>query len=114
MHFGGAIFFTDYLMSAPALARALEERGFESSGRPSMRISRCRARRPFLGGGGLPKRYYDATDPFVLLAAVGAAYRTMPDPYGWSPLAISLEAARCSQESPGCGGPVSKVVPIDL
>ena len=30
MHFGGAMFFTDYSMSAPELARALEERGFES------------------------------------------------------------------------------------
>ena len=30
MHSGGAMFFTDYSMSAPELARALEERGFES------------------------------------------------------------------------------------
>jgi hypothetical protein len=30
MHFGGAMFFTDYLMSAMELARALDERGFES------------------------------------------------------------------------------------
>src|SRR5215831_11506136 len=30
MHFGGAMFFTDYSMSAPELARTLEERGFES------------------------------------------------------------------------------------
>jgi hypothetical protein len=30
MHFGGAMFFTDYSMSAMELARALEERGFRS------------------------------------------------------------------------------------
>jgi hypothetical protein len=30
MQFGGAMFFTDYSMSAMELARALEERGFES------------------------------------------------------------------------------------
>ena len=30
MHFGGAMFFTDYSMSAMELTRALEERGFES------------------------------------------------------------------------------------
>ena len=30
MHFGGAMFFADYSMSAMELARALEERGFES------------------------------------------------------------------------------------
>jgi hypothetical protein len=27
MHFGGAMFFTDYSMSAPELARALDQRG---------------------------------------------------------------------------------------
>jgi alkanesulfonate monooxygenase SsuD/methylene tetrahydromethanopterin reductase-like flavin-dependent oxidoreductase (luciferase family) len=30
VHFGGAMFFTDYSMSAMEVARALEERGFES------------------------------------------------------------------------------------
>jgi alkanesulfonate monooxygenase SsuD/methylene tetrahydromethanopterin reductase-like flavin-dependent oxidoreductase (luciferase family) len=47
MHFGGAMFVTDYSMSAPELARALEERGFESvwppelghRGTPSVRFS---------------------------------------------------------------------------
>ena len=29
MHFGGAMFFTDYSMSAMELARPLKERGFE-------------------------------------------------------------------------------------
>ena len=45
MHFGGAMFFTDYSMSASELARALEERGFESVWGPSTRTSRCHARR---------------------------------------------------------------------
>ena len=31
MKFGGAMFFTDYSMTAMELARALEERGFELS-----------------------------------------------------------------------------------
>src|ERR1700719_1974505 len=35
MHFGGAMFFTDYSMSAMELTRALEERGFESIWAPS-------------------------------------------------------------------------------
>ena len=30
MHFGASIFFTDYSITPTALARALEERGFES------------------------------------------------------------------------------------
>ena len=29
MKFGGAMFFTDYSMTAPALAQALEARGFD-------------------------------------------------------------------------------------
>ena len=40
MLFGGAMFFTDYSMSAMELARVLEERGFDRSGRRSTRISR--------------------------------------------------------------------------
>ena len=30
MHFGASMFFTDYSMTAPELAQALEARGFES------------------------------------------------------------------------------------
>src|SRR5215472_4304719 len=52
MHFGGAMFFTDYSMSAPELAH--------------IPLSR---KTPFPGGGELPKAYYDAMDPFVVLAA---------------------------------------------
>jgi hypothetical protein len=36
VHFGGAMFFTDYSMSAMELARALEERGFESVWAPAL------------------------------------------------------------------------------
>jgi hypothetical protein len=34
MYFGGAMFFTDYSISAVELALALEERGFESMWAP--------------------------------------------------------------------------------
>ena len=40
MKFGAAMFFTDYSMTAAELARTLEERGFEWSGRPSTPTSR--------------------------------------------------------------------------
>src|SRR5947208_14942907 len=77
MHFGGAMFFTDYSMSAMELARALEERGFESVWAPEhSHIPRSR-RRPFPGGGDLPKQYYDAMDPFVVLAAAAQATKTI-------------------------------------
>ena len=67
MHFGGAMFFTDYSMSAPELARALEERGFKSVWAPEHSHIPLSRKTPFPGGGDLPKQYYDAMDPFVVL-----------------------------------------------
>src|SRR6478735_1797217 len=75
MHFGGAMFFTDYSMSAPELARALEERGFESVWAPEHSHIPLSRKKPFPGGGDLPKPYYDAMDPFVVLAAAAQATR---------------------------------------
>src|SRR5882672_10856643 len=75
MHFGGAMFFTDYSMSAPELARALEERGFESVWAPEHSHIPLSRKTPFPGGGDLPKPYYDAMDPFVVLAAAAEATR---------------------------------------
>ena len=75
MHFGGAMFFTDYSMSAPELARALEERGFESVWAPEHSHIPLSRKTPFPGGGDLPKPYYDAMDPFVVLAAAAQATR---------------------------------------
>jgi alkanesulfonate monooxygenase SsuD/methylene tetrahydromethanopterin reductase-like flavin-dependent oxidoreductase (luciferase family) len=77
MHLGGVMFFTDYSMSAPELARVLKERGFESVWAPSTRLSRYRVRRPSRGGGDLPKQYCDAMDPFMVLAAASQATRTI-------------------------------------
>jgi probable F420-dependent oxidoreductase len=77
MHFGGAMFFTDYSMSAPELARALEERGFESVWAPEHSHIPLSRKTPFPGGGDLPKPYYDAMDPFVVLAAAADATSTI-------------------------------------
>ena len=77
MHFGASMFFTDYSMSAADLARALEERGFESiwapehSHIPTSRLS------PWGGGGELPKKYYDVMDPFVTLTMAAAVTKTL-------------------------------------
>src|ERR1700747_3409093 len=76
MHFGGAMFSTEYSMSAPELARALEERGFESVWAPEHSHIPLSRKTPFPGGGDLPKPYYDAMDPFVVLAAAAQATRT--------------------------------------
>jgi probable F420-dependent oxidoreductase len=77
MHFGGAMFFTDYSMSAPELARALDERGFESVWAPEHSHIPLSRKTPFPGGGDLPKPYYDAMDPFVVLAAAAQVTRTI-------------------------------------
>src|SRR6201989_1424706 len=77
MHFGGAMFFTDYSMSAAELARALEERGFESVWAPEHSHIPLSRKTPFPGGGDLPKQYYDAMDPFVVLAAASQVTKTI-------------------------------------
>ena len=69
MQFGGAMFVTDYSMSAMELAHALEERGFESVWAPEHSHIPLSRKTPFPGGGEVPKQYYDAMDPFVVLAA---------------------------------------------
>ena len=73
MDFGALMFFTDYAMSAVDLARALEERGFESVWAPEHSHIPASRKTPFPGGGELPKRYYDAMDPFVSLTAAAVA-----------------------------------------
>ena len=73
MHIGAAMFFTDYSMPPADLARALEERGFESLWAPEhshIPISRLS---PFPNGGDLPQQYYDVMDPFVTLTAAAIA-----------------------------------------
>jgi probable F420-dependent oxidoreductase len=70
----GAFYFpTDYGMDAGDLARALEERGFESlffCEHTHIPISR---RTPFPSGGELPRRYKHTHDPFVALSFAAAA-----------------------------------------
>src|SRR5580698_6817967 len=77
MKFGGMMFFTDYSMSAMELARALEERGFESVWAPEHSHIPLSRKTPFPGGGDLPKQYYDAMDPFVVLAAASLVTKTI-------------------------------------
>lgn len=72
MKFGVQIFATDYSIRPAALAKAAEERGFESlwfpehSHIPASRLS------PWPGGADLPKMYYDVMDPFVSLGSAAS------------------------------------------
>jgi probable F420-dependent oxidoreductase len=77
MDLGAAMFFTDYSMTAPALAQELEIRGFESMWAPEHSHIPTSRRSPFQGGGELPKQYYDVMDPFVTLAAAASVTRTI-------------------------------------
>jgi probable F420-dependent oxidoreductase len=77
MKFGASMFFTDYSMTPAALARALEQRGFDIVWAPEHSHIPLSRKTPFVLGGDLPKRYYDALDPFVSLTAAAFATATL-------------------------------------
>ena len=77
MKFGASMFFTDYSMTPVALARALEERGFDIMWAPEHSHIPLSRKTPFVLGSDLPKRYYDVMDPFVTLAAAAVATKTL-------------------------------------
>src|SRR6266550_9405661 len=77
MDFGALMFSTDYAIAAVDLAKALEERGFESIWAPEHSNIPTSRKSPFPGGGDLPKQYYDAMDPFVSLTAAAVATKKL-------------------------------------
>jgi probable F420-dependent oxidoreductase len=72
MQIGAFIFPTDYSIRIDELARALEERGFESLFVTEHTHIPTSRRTPWPGGGPLPKEYSHTLDPFVGLAAAAA------------------------------------------
>jgi probable F420-dependent oxidoreductase len=68
MHTAIAIFDTDYSLPIQELARAAEERGFESLWVPEHTHIPTSRRSPF-AGGELPEQYKHTLDPFVSLTA---------------------------------------------
>ena len=73
MHYGVFIFPTDYSIRIDELARAAEERGFESLFVTEHTHIPTSRRSPFAGGGPLPKEYSHTLDPFIGLMAAAAA-----------------------------------------
>lgn len=71
--FGVLMFPTDYAIQPIPLAKALEERGFESLWFPEHTHIPASRRSPWIGGGELPKDYWHTHDPFVALTAAAAA-----------------------------------------
>lgn len=72
MEFGLMMFATDYAVRIDDLARAAEERGFESLWLPEHTHIPASRRSPWPGGPDLPKEYWHTYDPFVALAMAAA------------------------------------------
>jgi probable F420-dependent oxidoreductase len=77
LNFGASMFFTDYSMAPGELGAALEQRGFESVWAPEHSHIPLSRKTPFAAGGDLPKKYYDAMDPFVTLTMAAAATKKL-------------------------------------
>jgi len=72
MDFGVTMFPTDYAIRVDELARATEERGFESIWFPEHTHIPSSRKTPYPAGGELPKEYSHTHDPFVALMAAAA------------------------------------------
>lgn len=75
--FGVLMFPTDYAIQPVALARAAEERGFESLFFPEHTHIPASRLSPWPGGGELPRDYWHSHDPFVALTAAAVATRDL-------------------------------------
>jgi len=73
MRVGVFYFPTDYGIGVRELARAAEERGFDSLLLPEHTHIPTSRRTPYPGGGELPKAYSHTHDPFVALSFAAAA-----------------------------------------
>jgi len=73
MHVGVALFFTDKSIRPADLARALEDRGFESLWAPEHSHIPMSRESPWPQGGELPRKYFEVMDPFVTLTAAASA-----------------------------------------
>jgi probable F420-dependent oxidoreductase len=73
MHYGIVMFPTHYAIRPDDLARAVEQRGFESLWVPEHTHIPASRRSPWPGGGDLPKEYWHSYDPFVALSMAAAA-----------------------------------------
>ena len=73
MHIGVFMFAADYGIRMDELARALEERGFESLFLTEHTHIPTSRRTAYPGGGDLPKEYWHTHDSFVALSFAAAA-----------------------------------------
>jgi probable F420-dependent oxidoreductase len=72
MHYGIVMFSTHYAIRPDDLARAAEQRGFESLWVPEHTHIPASRRSPWPGGAELPREYWNTYDPFVALTMAAA------------------------------------------
>ena len=77
MKLGVFIFATDYAMGVDEVAKAAEDRGFESLFVPEHTHIPASRRSAWPGGAELPREYWHTLDPFVALTAAAAATSTL-------------------------------------
>src|SRR5215510_4805807 len=77
MEFGNSTFVNDDSIVPVSLAKAVEERGFESLVIPEHTHIPASRETPFPGGGDVPSWYYRTLDSFVTLAAAAAVTSTI-------------------------------------
>lgn len=75
--FGALIFPTDYSIQPAPLAKAMEQRGFESLFVTEHTHIPASRRSPWPGGRELPKEYWHTHDPYVALSAAAAVTTTL-------------------------------------
>ncbi|HEY6394651.1 MAG TPA: LLM class F420-dependent oxidoreductase [Candidatus Binataceae bacterium] len=76
-NFGVSMFATDFAIQPVELARAVEERGFESLFFPEHTHIPASRKTPWPGGRELPKEYWHSHDPFVALGAAAAVTKKL-------------------------------------
>jgi probable F420-dependent oxidoreductase len=107
MHYGIAIFPTDYAMAPDELGRACEERGMESLWVAEHTHIPCSRETPWPGGAELPKVYYDTLEPFMALTAAAVATKKLKLATGISlviqhhPINLAKQVATLDQISGG-------------
>jgi probable F420-dependent oxidoreductase len=77
MKIGAVMFFTTESMQPAELGRALEQRGFESLWVPEHTHVPSSRLTPFIGGGEMPRPYYEIYDPFLALNTAASATTTL-------------------------------------
>jgi probable F420-dependent oxidoreductase len=71
------MFPTDYAIDPAALAKEVEDRGFDSLWFPEHSHIPTSRKSPWPGGPELPKWYYDTYDPFLAIAAAAVVTKTI-------------------------------------